>query len=94
MRRFFSVLALIFILLGFGNTVSLANGGILIEALTFEAKGAAFLILYNLYGGLALLFSIMGNKNIYRMLLLAGSTLLIAVNLALSFVAVYGFQQP
>lgn len=94
MRSILSTLSLIFSILGFSNIISLANKGEMIAALTFGTSGAAFILLFNLYGALALFCAIFGKRDRYRILLLAGSVVLIGANLTLSFVGMYGFQQP
>ncbi|AJD89606.1 hypothetical protein JMA_02890 [Jeotgalibacillus malaysiensis] len=94
MRGILSTLSLILSILGLSNIISLANSGVIVEMLTFNTAGAAFILLFNLYSALALICAIFGKRDRYRILLLAGSVILIAANLTLTLVGIYGFQQP
>ncbi|WP_404406950.1 hypothetical protein [Jeotgalibacillus malaysiensis] len=94
MRSILSILSFIFSLLGLSNIISLANRGVITEMLTFDTAGGSFIFLFNLYGVLAFVCAVLAKKDRYRILLLAGSVILIAATLTLSFVGMYGFQQP
>ncbi len=94
MRKLFSVLSLTFTLLGLSTIIFLSQGGILFEILTFGTKGTSFIVFLNLYNLLGLLFAFPAEKNKYRVLLFTFSIIMLINSLILTFVAVYGFQQP
>ncbi|GGF22360.1 hypothetical protein GCM10010954_21490 [Halobacillus andaensis] len=94
MRRIFSIVSVISTLLGLSMIISISNSGNLYETLTFETKGTAFIVFFNLYNFLGFLFACLAERNKYRILLFICSIAMLLVSLILTFVGVYGFQEP
>ncbi|RCW63919.1 hypothetical protein [Saliterribacillus persicus] len=94
MRKLFSVLSLTFTLLGLSTIIFLLQGGSLFEILTFGTKGTSFIVFLNLYNLLGLLFAFPAERNKYSVLLFTFSIIMLLNSLILTFVAVYGFQEP
>ncbi|MEK4671016.1 hypothetical protein [Niallia sp. FSL R7-0271] len=94
MRIFFSILSIISTLLGFLMIVSFSQDGEIAETLSFGTKGMSFMYILNLYNFLGVLFAFPAERNKYRFILFTFSTIMLLISLSLTFVGLYGFQEP
>ncbi|MFP9131316.1 hypothetical protein [Niallia sp. BSM11] len=94
MRKLFSFLSVISTLLGIIMIISLSQNEKLSGVLSFGTNGMTFFIILNLYNFLGILFALFAERNKYRTLLFIFSIFMILISLSITFVGLYGFQEP
>ncbi|MBA2176049.1 hypothetical protein H0266_14220 [Halobacillus locisalis] len=93
MKKVFSILSAIFIIMGFSLIYSISTGWGVHDLLTFGTTGPVSLLFFNIYNFLGLVFAFIGEKNKFRDILIACSSMLLVYTLIFTFIGIYGFRE-
>lgn len=95
MKRFFPIVSLVFILLGYSLLFAMFQGyEWWYRTLTFHSKGMTYVVLHLMYSILAVVFAVLSPKEPYKFVLLTASILLLLSTSAIAFIRIFGFQSP
>lgn len=94
MKRFFPVVSLVFLLLGFGILFSMFQGNTWYRILTFYTTGMTYVIIHLMYSILAVVFAGLSPKGPYKFILLTASILLLFNTALIALIGIFGFQSP
>ncbi|MFC4356262.1 hypothetical protein ACFO0S_14470 [Chryseomicrobium palamuruense] len=94
MKKSFSLLSIIFLLLGFSIIISMFQGNTWFRTLTFQTTGMSYIVLHFMYSVFATLFAFLSPKSPYKAILIGLSILLLLITGVIAFIGIFGFQSP
>ncbi len=93
MKKFYTVVSLVFLILSMIPLVSQYNYD-LVKLVTFGQKGLIGILLPIIYGLISITFGFLSKKGMAKTLLLVFAVSFLLLNSVFVFVAIFGFQEP